>query len=219
MRHVGCVISGASMSSGPKRRFTLAEPCDRRVRVRTCTRTVALSLALSLVSIACGSEGAPSGGRSAFEGNGGEPTPYAASAPSTSCTPSVALGEPVAAPLPSFTCPSGWETRAKSNALLVSGRFSNAREMVDALCTQSTDQNAGSTASADGEPAGIGIEIDFDANDVIAIAHDGKVGLHRRGGELWIRHTETCERSYDTALFVVPKNVEPLEQTCSMLCQ
>ena len=86
--------------------------------------------------------------------------------------------------------------------------------MVDALCTQSTV--APSTA---GEPAGIGIEIDFDASDVIAVASDGEVALHRRAGELWIRHTETCERTYRTALFIVPKNADPLEQTCSAACE
>ena len=87
--------------------------------------------------------------------------------------------------------------------------------MVDALCTQSTV----ATTSADGEPAGIGIEIDFDTNDVIAVASDGEVALHRRAGELWIRHTETCERTYRTALFVVPKNADPLEQACSSPCE
>jgi hypothetical protein len=189
------------MSSGPERRFT-----------------VALSLALSLVSVGCGSASERSDYDSAAE-KSGPPTAYSGTAQTTSCTPSVALGDPVAAPLPSFTCPSGWEARAKSNALLVSGRFESAREMVDALCTQSTDSTSGMTNTADGDPAGIGIDIDFDANDVIAIAHDGEVGLHRRGGDLWIRHTETCEHSYRTALFVVPKNVEPLEQTCSTACQ
>lgn len=87
--------------------------------------------------------------------------------------------------------------------------------MVDALCTQSTD----TTASADGEPAGIGIDIDFDANDVIAIAHDGHVSLHRRAGELWIRHAESCDRDYRTAFFVVPKDAKPLEQSCSAVCE
>jgi hypothetical protein len=189
------------MSSGPERRLPLA-----------------LSLALSLVSVGCGSESEASDFRSGAE-SPGEPTPYSGSAQTTSCTPSVALGAPVALPLSSFSCPFGWEARSKTNALLVSGRFSNAREMVDALCTPSTDKNTGSTSIAEGEPAGIGIAIDFDTNDVLAIAHDGEVGLHRRGGELWIRHTETCERSYRTALFVVPKNVDPLEQTCSMPCE
>lgn len=88
--------------------------------------------------------------------------------------------------------------------------------MVDALCTQSSDPM---TTTARGEPGGIGIAIDFDTNDVIAVAYDGEVALHRRGAELWIRHTETCDRSYRTALFVVPKNVEPLEQTCSSSCE
>lgn len=88
--------------------------------------------------------------------------------------------------------------------------------MVDAFCTELNDSTSGSTASADGEPAGI--DIDFDANDVIAVASGGEVGLHRRAGELWIRHTETCSRSYRTALFVVPKDARPLEQTCSSTC-
>lgn len=184
------------MSFGPERRFT-----------------VALSLALSVVSIACGSESETSSPDAVVE-KAGTKAPYSGSTPTTSCTPSVALGDPVAQPLPSFTCPSGWDSRSKSNALLVAGRFSTAREMVDALCTESSEP-----AASTGDPAGIGIEIDFDANDVIAVAHDGEVGIHRRGGELWIRHTETCERSYRTALFVVPKRVEPLEQTCSMPCQ
>jgi hypothetical protein len=87
--------------------------------------------------------------------------------------------------------------------------------MVDALCTESSD----TTSSVDGQPAGIGIEIDFDTNDVIAVASDGEVALHRRAGELWIRHTETCERTYRTALFIVPKNADPLEQTCSAACE
>jgi hypothetical protein len=91
--------------------------------------------------------------------------------------------------------------------------------MITALCTQSADSTAGTTASVDGDPAGIGIEIDFDVSDVIAVASDGEVGLHRRAGELWIRHTETCTRSYHTALFVVPKDAEPLEQTCSLSCR
>ena len=96
----------------------------------------------------------------------------------------------------------------------------DAQEMVDALCTQSSDPDMGSTTTtAGGEPGGIGISIDFDTNDVIAVAHDGEVALHRRGAELWIRHTETCERSYRTALFIVPKNAEPLEQTCSAACE
>ena len=87
--------------------------------------------------------------------------------------------------------------------------------MVDALCTQSDDAQAASA----GEPAGIGIEIDFDANDVLAVAHDGEVGLHARAGELWLRHTETCEGAYRTSLFVVPKNRTLLEQTCSASCE
>lgn len=100
----------------------------------------------------------------------------------------------------------------------MSGRFRTARELVEALCTETTD-TAGSMTDAAGEPAGIGIDIDFDANDVIAIASDGDVGLHRRAGELWVRHTESCSRSYRTALLVVPKDATPLEQTCSSTCE
>lgn len=88
--------------------------------------------------------------------------------------------------------------------------------MVDALCTQSDDSQSGGGA---GEPAGIGIDIDFEANDVLAVAHDGEVALHARGGDLWLRHTETCEGAYRTALFVVPKNRTLLEQTCSAPCE
>jgi hypothetical protein len=185
------------MSSGPQRRFA---------------STVALSL-LSLHLLACGSAGEPIGDRAGTIPP--EPTTHSGTAAMTSCTPSVALGDPVATPLPSFTCPSGWDARSKGSALLVSGRFQTAREMVDALCTQSTV----ATSSADGEPAGIGIEIDFETSDVLAVASDGEVALHRRAGELWIRHTETCERTYRTALFVVPKNADPLEQTCSSPCE
>jgi hypothetical protein len=186
------------MSSGPERRFT-----------------VALVVALSVVSIACGSASESS----LYDSNDPNPTPpntLSGASPRASCVPSVALGDPVAAPLPSFACPSGWEARAKSNALLVSGRFGTAEETVAALCTQSDDSQ--STTSA-GEPAGIGIDIDFDANDVLAVAHDGEVALHARGGDLWLRHTETCDGSYRTALFVVPKNRTPLEQTCSTTCE
>jgi hypothetical protein len=158
------------------------------------------------------SEGAGAG----LEESPNSPAPFSGAVKSTSsCTPNVALGEPIAAPLPSFTCPSGWDARSNGSALLLSGRFTNAREMIDALCTQST---AGST-SGNGEPAGIGIAIDFEVNDVIAVAYDGAVGLHRRAGELWIRHVEGCERNYQTAFFVVPKDAQPLEQSCSAVCE
>lgn len=91
--------------------------------------------------------------------------------------------------------------------------------MVAALCTEVDDSSSGSgMTAADGDPAGIGIDIDFDTNDVIAVASNGDVKLHRRAGELWLRHTETCSRSYHTALFVVPKDADPLEQTCSSAC-
>lgn len=89
--------------------------------------------------------------------------------------------------------------------------------MVDALCTQVDDQTAMS-GSGSSEPFG-GVDIDFDTNDVIAVAHDGEIGLHRRGGELWIRHTESCTPSYRTALFVVPKDADPREQTCTSVCE
>ena len=190
------------MSSGPKRSFT-----------------VALVLALGVGSVACGSESESSSRDSALEPPD-SPTTYSGTAQArASCTPSVALGDPVAAPLPYFACPSGWSSRSKSNALLVAGRFRRARELVDALCTESSDlASSGTMTDADGEPAGIGIDVDFDTSDVIAIASDGDVGLHRRAGELWVRHTETCSRSYRTTLFVVPKNATPLEQTCSAVC-
>lgn len=188
------------MSSGPERRFTL-------------------TAALCLLLVACGSAGEPTSDGDGNEPSTHTPTTYSGMAETTSCTPSVALGEPVAAPLPSFTCPSGWQARAKGDALLVTGRFQTAREMIDALCTQSSDGAAGSTMTTGGEPGAIGIAIDFDVSDVIAVAYDGEVALHRRGGELWLRHTETCVRSYRTSLFVVPKNAEPLEQTCSTTCE
>jgi hypothetical protein len=188
------------MSSGPERRLPLA-----------------LILALSASSVACGSANETTGAE--LEESPGAPTPYsAASDAGPSCTPNVALGEPIAAPLPSFTCPSGWEARSKSNFLLLTGRFTSARELVDALCTKSEGSTMGSTSS-NGEPAAIGIDIDFETNDVIAVAYQGDVALHRRAGELWIRHTESCERSYRTAFFVVPKDAEPLEQTCSTRCE
>src|SRR5690606_17046794 len=127
-----------------------------------------------------------------------------------SCTPSVALGEPVAAPLTSFECPAGWDERSRNSVLPIAGRFGSARELVDALCTQSDDSELPT------EP--IGIDIDFEANDVVAVAYEGEISLHRRGGELWIRHTASCEASYETALFVIAKGSEPREQTCSSPC-
>lgn len=188
------------MSSGPERRFT-----------------VALKLALSLLLVACGSVGEPT--TAGLEESPNSPTPFAGAVKSTSsCTPNVALGEPIAAPLPSFTCPAGWDARSKGSALLLSGRFTSAREMVDALCSQSAGSTSGGSTS-DGEPAGIGIDIDFDVNDVIAVAHGGEVGLHRRAGELWIRQVESCDGDYRTSLFVVPKDVKPLEQSCSSVCE
>jgi hypothetical protein len=193
------VIVSRFMSAGPERRFTLA-----------------LILALSASSVACGSESETTGASS--DESPGAPTPYSETTDaSPSCVPNVALGEPIAAPLPSFTCPSGWEARSKSS-LLLSGRFTTARELIDAFCTRLDDSAMGSTSS-NGEPAGIGIDIDFETSDVIAVAYDGEVALHRRAGELWIRHDESCERSYRTALFVVPKDAEPLEQTCSTRCR
>lgn len=184
------------MSSGPERRFT-----------------VALGVALSLVLIACGSVSETAG--SEPDESSASPKPFSGAVRTkSSCTPNVALGEPIAAPLPSFTCPSGWDARAKGNALLLSGRFTSPHEMVAALCMQSSD-----SALGDGEPAGIGIDIDFDENDVVAVAYDGEVSLHRRAGELWMRHVESCESRYRTAFFVVPKGAKPLEQSCTAVCE
>lgn len=182
------------MSSVPRPRFT----------------TVALSLLL-LVLPACGSVDATSSDGT-DESPGTAPTPHSAAAETVQCTPAVALGAPITEPLSSFTCPFGWDARAANGALPISGRFKNAREMLDALCTQSTNTM---TASRD-EP--LGVDIDFASSDVLAVPYNGEVGLHRRAGELWIRHTESCERSYRTALFLVPKDVEPREQTCSSPC-
>lgn len=185
------------MSSGPQRRFT-----------------VALAL-VSLLFVGCGSVSESTESDLAGDPAGAAPFSGAVRT-SSSCTPNVALGEPIAAPLPSFTCPAGWDARSPGGTLLLSGRFTSAREMVDALCTQSTD---GMSGAGSREPAGIGVEIDFDASDVIAVAFDGEVRLHRRAGELWLRHVEGCERNYRTAFFVVPKQAKPLEQSCSAVCE
>lgn len=170
-----------------------------------------ITVALSLLLVACGSVSETSGSDS--EEIPSSPTAHSGSGQTAQCSPSIALGEAISAPLDSFTCPFGWDARARSNALPISGRFTNAREMVDALCTQSTD----AMTTSKNEP--LGIDIDFETNDVLAVPYNGEIGLHRRAGELWIRHTESCERTYRTALFVVPKDVEPREQTCTAPCQ
>lgn len=177
------------MLLGPKRRFT-----------------VALFLAL----VGCGESAATTVADTDEKPT--PPTPYSGSADlRVSCTPAVALGEPIADPLPSVACPSGWAAREGRSAMPVAGRFTTAREMIEAFCV--LDEG-----SATSEPAS---EIDFAKNDVIAIAYVGEIGLHRRAGELWIRHTEQCgdDRSHRTALFAVPKSAEVREQVCSDGCR
>jgi len=128
------------------------------------------------------------------------------------CTPAVALSaEPVAAPLPAVECPSGWIPRERGSSLPVTGRFASAKELIAAFCTESEGPY--------GAPVVDGV--DFEHEDVLAGVYAGEVGMYRHGAELWIKQTMlSCEmRSYKSALYVVPKNVEPSEQSCQLACR
>lgn len=182
------------MALGPERRFGFL--------------TVALSLSLAFVLGACG-DAAES---TRFEPSAG--VDVKRSSPGPSCIPQVTLTERAGEPLAPIECPAGFAARDRNSALPMSGRFTSARELVEAFCTAPEGAGGGEAS----------IDVDFETHDVIAVAYDGDVGLFRRAGELWLRHVETsCEddapRGYGSALFVVTKGAEPLEQYCSMACE
>lgn len=184
------------MSFGPERRFA--------------PLTVALSLGLAVAACGSAAESAGSGAPTDVDVKQSSPAP-GTSAGAPSCTPAVSLTVSAGAPMPPFECPSGWVARDRQTALPMSGRFTSAREIVDAYCARAD-------AAADATPV---VAIDFTQNDVVAIAYDGEVGLFRRGGELWIRHVErACDEppAYATVLFLVAKGEDLHEQYCSLSC-
>ena len=163
-----------------------------------------LLLGLTLALVACGS---------AAETATNEPTTekVAASA-EMECTHAVALSEEtVATPLPAVHCPSGWTARARSSSLPVTGRFTTADDLIAAFCTQSDASAEAPTVAG----------VDFAHEDVLAAVYAGEIGMYRHGADLWIKHTiRSCDtRSYKSALYVVPKNVEPSEQSCVLSCR
>lgn len=184
------------MSFGPERRFA----------------SITAALFFTTTIAACGS--------AAESSTAGEPpdvdVTHSSPAPGTnadapSCAPAIALTTPAGAPMPPFECPSGWTARDRQTALPMSGRFTTAREIVDAYCAR--------VDTASDAPAIV--DIDFTKNDVVAIASDGDVGLFRRAGELWIRHVaRACDEppSYRTVLFLVPKGEDLHEQYCAVSC-
>ena len=180
------------MSSGPERRHSLA--------------TVVLVAALVLIGALVG--GCGSSASSVAE----EPPHEGAIRMAASCAPAVALTERAGDPLTTFACPFGWSPRTRSSALPTTGRFTSAREMIDAFCTRS-ETYVGAAADAPD------IAIDFEHDDVVAVAYDAEVGLFWNGAELWVRDVATTcagePPSVHTALFVVPKSQELRQQVCS----
>lgn len=177
------------MASGPERRLSFA--------------TVAL-VAASVLLGGCGA--------SESSAASAEEAPHEASTRmAAACAPAVALTERAGEPLTTFACPLGWNPRPRSSALPTTGRFTTAHEMIDAFCTRS-DAYVGAAADAPD------VAIDFEHDDVVAVAYDAEVGLFRNGTELWVRDIETTcagePASVHTALFVVPKSEDLRQQVC-----